>query len=156
MVEFGEIVLESRVGGGGGGDGCFKNFKKRFRDDSDDIQDIAWFEKIQINDKSNNSQLVNILTKSFMRSIGYSLMEVWKGFSAQQKYAAGMISFWFPRVAFKASINPTHYHVLLDEHQMAADLFQFFTFQMGHLYFDLKNLTVGCNVDPGISDKLYF
>ncbi|KAM9968363.1 hypothetical protein ACTFIW_002801 [Dictyostelium discoideum] len=45
-------------------------------------------------------------------------------------------------VAFKGSINPTHYHVLLDEHQMAADLFQFFTFQMGHLYFDLKNLLI--------------
>ncbi|KAM9999432.1 hypothetical protein ACTFIY_004516 [Dictyostelium cf. discoideum] len=50
----------------------------------------------------------------------------------------GMISFWFPRVAFKGSNNPTHYHVLLDEHQMAADLFQFFIFQMGHLYFNLK------------------
>ncbi|KAM9981534.1 hypothetical protein ACTFIY_003829 [Dictyostelium cf. discoideum] len=83
--------------------------------------------------------------------------------------------FLVSQVAFKGSINPTHYHVLLDEHQMAADLFQFFTFQMCHLYFNFEKSvrvpascqfahkmafligrTVGRNVDKDLSDKLYF
>ncbi|KAN0028498.1 hypothetical protein ACTFIV_010343 [Dictyostelium citrinum] len=83
--------------------------------------------------------------------------------------------FLVSQVAFKGSVNPTHYHVLLDEHQMAADLFQFFTFQMCHLYFNFEKSvrvpascqfahkmafligrTVGRNVDTGLSDKLFF
>ncbi|KAM9958966.1 hypothetical protein ACTFIR_000017 [Dictyostelium discoideum] len=71
----------------------------------------------------------------------------------------------FPSCHFKGSINPTHYHVLLDEHQMTGYLFQFFAFQMvrvpascrfAHKMAFLIDRTVGCNVDPGKSDKLYF
>ncbi|KAN0038301.1 hypothetical protein ACTA71_000473 [Dictyostelium dimigraforme] len=46
--------------------------------------------------------------------------------------------FLVSQVTFRGSVNPTHYHVLLDEQKIPADLFQLFTFQMCHLYFNFE------------------
>ncbi|KAN0023822.1 hypothetical protein ACTFIV_008209 [Dictyostelium citrinum] len=46
--------------------------------------------------------------------------------------------FLVSQVSFNGSVNPTHYHVLLDEQKMPSDFFQLFTFQMCHLYFNFE------------------
>ncbi|EGC34059.1 hypothetical protein DICPUDRAFT_153799 [Dictyostelium purpureum] len=79
------------------------------------------------------------------------------------------------QVAFKGSVNPTHYHVLCDEYGIPSDCFHFFTFQMCHLYYNFEKSvrvpapcqyahrlafligrTVNRNVAPELSQYLYF
>ncbi|KAM9970630.1 hypothetical protein ACTFIR_002492 [Dictyostelium discoideum] len=83
--------------------------------------------------------------------------------------------FLVSQVTFNGSVNPTHYHVLLDEQRIPADLFQLFTFQMCHLYFNFEKSvsvpatcqfahkmafligrTVFADAAPQLSDKLFF
>ncbi|KAM9995059.1 hypothetical protein ACTFIY_001257 [Dictyostelium cf. discoideum] len=83
--------------------------------------------------------------------------------------------FLVSQVTFNGSVNPTHYHVLLDEKKIPADLFQFFTFQMCHLYFNFEKSVrvpatcqfahkmafligrkVFADAAPQLSDKLFF